>query len=140
MMNEAGLRASRGVSIFGRVHCQAVLYIRLNKAPVQQRRLIARSLDEARTRERVYGHPSRCHVGQSDTGTRQSPLFLRPVFVSLPHGCVRSTRRIGGPPAVPSVSCVWSGPTLPPPAPCLGFQAVYVWALGGKFRLKLRIV
>lgn len=96
-------------------HLQAVLYIRLNKAPpfaVQQRRLIARSLDEVRTKGSIQSsHLPRCHVGQSDTAPDDRRCYSGLVFAPSPSFTrLRSlTRRDGGggPPAVPTVYCLF---------------------------------
>lgn len=129
----------------GGAHLQAVLYIRLNKAPpvaVQQRRLIARSLDEVRTKGSIQSsHLPRCHVGQSDTGARRSPLFLGLVFAPSPLLTrLRSLTRRDGDwgglllclLSTVSFLCVWgsfwSDLSHCPAAPCLGpMRSLYVW-------------
>lgn len=136
-------------------HLQAVLYIRLNKAPpfaVQQRRLIARSLDEVRTKGSIQSsHLPRCHVGQSDTGARRSPLLLgagiRPLSLFHPAALVDAAGRGGGPPAVPTVYCLFCvsdgflvRSLLLPRRPMSWSHALVSMFGLGEFRLKLRIV
>lgn len=136
-------------------HLQAVLYIRLNKAPpfaVQQRRLIARSLDEVRTKGSIQSsHLPRCHVGQSDTGARRSPLLLGLVFAPSPSplGCAR---RRGGTGRGGLLLCLLSTVSfcvsdgflvrslLLPRRPMSWSHALVSMFGLGEFRLKLRIV